>query len=181
MKRTKIVCTMGPASADVEIVKKMIKSGMNVARFNMSHGNHESHRKLINIVKQAREELGCPVAIMIDLKGPEIRIRQFENGGIVLKRSQQFILTTKDVIGTNEYVSVTYKKFPSIVCKGSRILLNDGLVELRVLDTNSDSVLTQVIVGGELTNNKSINLPGTNLEMNFLSDNDKKDLDFAKL
>ena len=180
MKKTKIVCTIGPASSDLETAKKMIKAGMNVARFNMSHGNHESHGALVSIIKKAREEMNACVALMIDLKGPEIRIRQFENGKVVLKRGQKFVLTTQNVMGTQDYVSVNYSKFPKIVQKGAKILLNDGLIELKVLDTNSDSVLTGVVVGGELSNNKSINLPGCKLEMDFLSESDKRDIDFAK-
>ena len=180
MKKTKIVCTLGPATASVEIMKKMIKAGMNVARFNMSHGTHESHLELINNLKRARAELGVPVAIMIDLKGPEIRIRQFENGSIMLQRGARFILTTKNMVGTNEYVSVNYSRFPKVVTKGTRILLNDGFVELKVIDVNNDSVLTEVVVGGQLSNNKSINLPDVHVEMDFLSSMDKADLDFAK-
>lgn len=180
MKRTKIVCTIGPASSDVETMKKMIRAGMNVARFNMSHGNHESHMKLISTLKQAREELGAPVAIMIDLKGPEIRIKQFDGGRVVLKKGQKFVLTTKDVVGSVDGVAVTYKKFPLIVNVGTKVLLNDGFIELKVVDKNKDSVLTEVVVGGELSNNKSINLPDVSLEMPFLSDADKLDLEFAK-
>ena len=180
MKKTKIVCTMGPSTDNIEVVKKMLKCGMNVARFNMSHGTHEYHKKLIDMVKIARDEMGMPCSIMIDLKGPEIRIRQFEEGKVKLKSGSKFILTTKDVLGTNEYVSVNYSKFPKILSKGDKILLSDGLVELKVLETNSDSVLTKVIVGGELSNNKSINLPNVCLEMPFLSEADKADIEFAK-
>jgi len=180
MKKTKIVCTMGPATENVEVVKKMMKCGMNVARFNMSHGTHEYHKFLIDIVKQARAELNLPCAIMIDLKGPEIRIRQFENGRVNLKTGSKFILTTKKVMGTNEYVSVNYSKFPQILSLGDKILLNDGLIELKVLETNAESVLTKVIVGGELSNNKSINLPSIELDMPFLSECDKRDIEFAK-
>ena len=180
MKKTKIVCTIGPASSDFDTMKKMIRAGMNVARFNMSHGTHESHLKMINTLKQAREELGAPVAIMIDLKGPEIRIKQFEEGKVVLKRGQKFVLTSQDIVGHIDGVSVTYKKFPAVVDVGTRVLLNDGFIELKVIDKNKDSVLTEVVVGGVLSNNKSINLPGIDLDMPFLSDADKLDLEFAK-
>jgi len=180
MKKTKIVCTMGPATESLEVVKKLIKEGMNVARFNMSHGTHEYHEKLINVVKQARSELNVPIAIMIDLKGPEIRIRQFENGKVCLKNGQKFVLTTQKIMGTNEYVSVNYSKFPKVVMSGDKILLNDGLVELKVIDKNADSVLTKVIVGGELSNNKSINIPNVDLGLDFLSECDKSDIEFAR-
>ena len=128
MRKTKIVCTMGPASENIDVVKKMLKSGMNVARFNMSHGTHEYHKLLIDNVKNAREELSIPCSIMIDLKGPEIRVRQFENDKVCLKTGAKFILTTQNVLGTHEYVSVNYSKLPQILKVGDVILLNDGLV-----------------------------------------------------
>lgn len=180
MKKTKIVCTIGPASEDVETLKKMLKCGMNVARFNMSHGNHEYHKMLIDNVKKAREELGVPCSIMIDLKGPEIRIRQFENGKVCLKTGHRFVLTTKNILGTEEYVSVNYSKLPKILKINDRILLNDGLIELKVVDKKDDCVYTKVVVGGELSNNKSINLPCVNLQMPFLSEVDKNDIRFAR-
>jgi len=179
MNKTKIVCTIGPSCADVETIKNMIRAGMSVARFNMSHGTRESHRELINIVKQARFEMGAPVAIMIDTKGPEIRIKQFKNKKVLLKDGQDFILTTENVVGDADIVSVTYEKLPQIVNKGTRILLNDGLIELVVVKKSDKMVYTKVIEGGELSNNKSINLPNVELNMKYLSENDKKDLAFG--
>jgi len=179
MNKTKIVCTIGPPCADVETIKNMIRAGMSVARFNMSHGTRESHRELINIVKQARFEMGAPVAIMIDTKGPEIRIKQFKNKKVLLKDGQDFILTTENVVGDADIVSVTYEKLPQIVNKGTRILLNDGLIELVVVKKSDKMVYTKVIEGGELSNNKSINLPNVELNMKYLSENDKKDLAFG--
>lgn len=179
MNKTKIVCTIGPACSDLETLKDMIRAGMNVARFNMSHGTHESHRELMNLVKQARFELGVPVAIMLDTKGPEIRICQFKNGKVELKAGQDFALTTEKVVGDNSIVSVTYKKLPSIVQKGTRILLNDGLIELVVLKKTNNVIYTQVKVGGELSNNKSISVPSVELNMEYLSDVDKSDLKFG--
>ena len=181
MKKTKIICTIGPTSESVDVIKKMIRNGMNVARFNMSHGTHEYHKMLVDNVKQARKELSVPCGIMIDLKGPEIRIGQFENGKICLKHGQKFILTTKKVLGTNDYVSVNYSKICKILNIGDRVLLNDGLVELKVIDKNNESVLTKVVVGGELSNNKSINIPNIKLDMPFLSEVDKSDIEFAKM
>lgn len=179
MNKTKIVCTIGPACSDIETIKEMMLAGMSVARFNMSHGTHESHRKLMNIVKQARFELGLPVAIMVDTRGPEIRIRQFKNGKVELVEGQDFAITTENLLGDETIVSVTYSKLPSIVRKGTKILLNDGLIEL-VVESKTDNVIyTKVVVGGELTNNKSINIPSVELNMEYLSDIDKSDIEFA--
>lgn len=179
MNRTKIVCTIGPACSDIETLKSMMLAGMDVARFNMSHGTHESHKQLIDLVKQARFELGLPVAIMLDTKGPEIRIKQFKKGKIMLKKGQDFALTTENVEGDETIVSVTYNRLPSIVKKGTRILLNDGLIELVVTGKTNTVIYTEVDVGGELSNNKSINIPSVELNMEYLSINDKSDLAFG--
>lgn len=179
MNKTKIVCTMGPACNDIETIKGMMRAGMSVARFNMSHGTHASHEKHINLVKRAREELGLPVAIMLDTKGPEIRICQFESSKVKLEKDQSFALTTESVVGDKTIVSVTYKKLPSIVKKGTRILLSDGLIELEVVSKTNTVIYTKVLVGGELSNNKSINIPSVELNMEYLSENDKSDLKFG--
>lgn len=179
MTKTKIICTIGPACANVETLKEMMLAGMNVARFNMSHGTHESHLELINLVKQARHELGLPVAIMLDTKGPEVRIRQFKKGKVELSEGQHFALTTENVVGDPTIVSVTYDKLPTIVKKGTKILLNDGLIELEVLRKTETVIHTKVLVGGELSNNKSINIPSVELNMEYLSKTDKKDLEFG--
>ena len=179
MNKTKIVCTMGPSCNTLEIIKEMMKSGMRVARFNMSHGTHESHKAQMDLVKQARKELDLPVSIMVDTKGPEIRIKQFKNGKVNLQKGQVFLLTTEAVEGDESIVSVTYKKLPSILNPGVKILLNDGLIELTVDSVDGNIVKTVVSVGGELSNNKSINIPGVSLEMDYLSDVDKKDIAFG--
>lgn len=179
MTKTKIVCTIGPACANLDTLKKMMQAGMNVARFNMSHGTHESHLEMINLVKQARYELGLPVAIMLDTKGPEIRIKQFENGSVNLEKGQSFALTTQNVVGDDSIVSVTYDKLPTIVKKGTKILLNDGLIELEVVRKTEDVIHTKVVVGGKLSNNKSINIPSVELNMEYLSKTDKSDLEFG--
>ena len=179
MNRTKIVCTIGPACGNLETLKEMMLEGMDVARFNMSHGNHESHRKLMNLVKQARFELGLPVAIMLDTRGPEIRIKQFKKGGVNLVNGQDFALTIENVVGDETIVSVTYERLPEIVKKGTKILLNDGLIELEVSKKTDKVVYTKVVVGGELSNNKSINIPSVELNMEYLSDIDKADIDFG--
>ncbi len=180
MNKTKIVCSIGPASSSVETLEKMIDAGMNVARFNMSHGTHESHKLLIDAVKQTRQNKNKPVAIMIDTKGPEIRVKQFENGKIMLKEGDKFTLTAKDVTGTNEHASITYKTLPKILKKDTKILLNDGNIELCVQKTTTTDIVCEVVHGGELSNNKSINIPGVKTEMPYLSEQDKSDLLFAK-
>lgn len=179
MNKTKIVCTIGPACSDIEIIKDMIRAGMDVARFNMSHGNHDTHREMMNLVKQARYEMGLPIAIMLDTRGPEIRIKQFKEGKVFLEQGQDFALTTENVVGDSSIVSVTYDKLPSIVKKGTKILLNDGLIELKVKSISGKIIYTQVSVGGELSNNKSINIPSVELNMEYLNDVDKKDIAFG--
>lgn len=180
MNKTKIVCSIGPASSDVKVLEKMIDAGMNVARFNMSHGTHESHRELVEAVKTARKNKNAPVAIMIDTKGPEIRVKQFENGNVFLKENDKFTLTTKEISGNQEMVSVTYSNLPKILQKDTKILLNDGNIELKVNKTNAHDIICTVVHGGELSNNKSINIPGIKTDMPYLSEQDKKDLIFAK-
>ena len=180
MNKTKIVCSIGPASADFETLKKMIDAGMDVARFNMSHGNHDSHKIMIDAVKSARESKNASVAILIDTKGPEIRVKQFACNTIILDSDSKFTLTTKDVLGDKERVSITYKGLPKTLKKGNKILLNDGAVELKVDKTTSTDIHCTVVHGGELSNNKSINIPGINVEMPYLSEIDKKDILFAK-
>lgn len=180
MKKTKIICSIGPASSDEKVLEKMIESGMNVARFNMSHGTHESHKLLIDAVKKARENLHAPVGIMIDTKGPEIRVKQFENSNVFLTNGAQFVLTTNQMLGNEKMVSVTYNKLPKILKKGTKILLNDGNIELKVEKTTKTDVICTVVNGGELSNNKSINLPDVKTEMVYLSEQDKSDIAFAK-
>ena len=179
MRKTKIIATMGPACSTEQELEKMVKSGLNVARFNMSHGDHNSHKVLIDVVKKVRDKLGVSLPIVIDTRGPEIRIRQFENGSVELRQKTRFILTTKSVLGNEDCVAVNYRKLPQIVGKGTKILIADGLIELRVLDKNDTDILCEVVVGGKLSNNKSINIPGVKLDLPYLSDIDKGDLTFA--
>ena len=180
MNKTKIVCSIGPASDSISVLEKMLDAGMNVARFNMSHGTHNSHKEMIENAKTARANKHLPLAIMIDTKGPEIRIKQFKKGIINLKIGEQFVLTTKDVLGDKTQVSVTYQNLPKILTKGAKILLNDGNIELLVEKILKQDVICTVVHGGELSNNKSLNLPGINTEMPYLSDQDKSDILFAK-
>ena len=180
MNKTKIVCSIGPTSSDVQTLERMIDAGMNVARFNMSHGTHDSHKALIDAVKQARTNKNKPVAIMIDTKGPEIRVKQFENGKIILKDNDTFTLTTNEVTGNQDCVSITYKNLPKILKKGTKILLNDGNIELKVDKLSAHDITCTVVHGGELSNNKSINIPGVKTDTPYLSEQDKSDLLFAK-
>lgn len=179
MRKTKIVCTIGPSSANLNTLKQMILAGMNVARFNMSHGTHESHHESIELVKRARDELGVPVAIMIDTKGPEIRVGKFQDGVAKIKKGDKFVLTTRNVVGNEQGVSVSLPTFNNIVKQGDKILINDGLIKLEVEAISGSDVLCKILVGGEITNHKSINIPGVDLDADYLSEVDKKDILFG--
>ena len=179
MRKTKIVATLGPATKDVEIMKRLIKAGLNVARINFSHGNHDSHTDVVNNLKAAREELNEPVALLLDTKGPEIRIKTFKDGDIRLIKGQKFTLTTDDVEGTKDIVSVTYEELPNDVHEGSKILLDDGLIELRVTAVIGNNI--ECIVGndGDLGDNKGVNLPETFVSLPSLTQKDIDDIKYG--
>lgn len=179
MRKTKIVCTMGPTCESREILLAMINAGMNVARFNFSHGNYEEQSARINLVKSVRNELDIPIALMLDTKGPEIRIKTFENGRITLKEGQAFALTTRDIIGNDKVVSVTYDKFTKVIRTGMTILINDGLINLKAVSVEGDTVNCNVVVGGDLTNRKSLNVPNVPIDMPYVSETDKQDILFG--
>lgn len=179
MRKTKIICTLGPASESEEILRKLMIEGMNVARFNFSHGTHEEQLEKLNRVKRLREELGLPVAALLDTKGPEIRLKQFENGKIELKTNQKFTLTTKEIVGNEEIVSITYKDLPKDVSVGGRILIDDGLIELRIDDIVDTDIHCTVINGGFVSNQKGVNVPDTVLSMPFISQRDYEDICFG--
>lgn len=179
MKKTKIICTIGPASGNAEMIKTMINAGMNVARLNLSHGDASQHLGYISMIKDIRAKMGKPVGIMLDTKGPEFRIKTFQEGSAYLVAGETFILTTGNVKGDHTIVSVTYKDLPKVVKAGDKILLNDGFIELEVESVTRYDVITKVITGGRLTNNKSINLPGIVVDMPYLSDADKADIKFG--
>lgn len=179
MRKTKIVCTLGPSTDNYQTVKRLIKAGMNVARINMSHGTYAEHTARLDLVKRARQELHMPVAIMLDTKGPEIRIRTFEGGKAVLTEGNYFTLTTEECEGNNARVSVSYDKLPQFVHGGDTILLNDGLIELKVDSVAGHEIVCVVVAGGELTNRKSINLPGISIDMPYISQADRNDLLFG--
>lgn len=179
MKRTKIVCTLGPASSDVETIKSLIKSGLDAARINFSHGTYESHEKLINTLKQAREELHAPIPLLLDTKGPEIRIKTFDCDKIYLERGDQFILTTEDVQGDQTKVSVTYQDLPKDLSKGSRVLIDDGLIEMVVDHIQDCEVHCTVINGGFISSNKGVNIPDVFVNLPSLTERDVEDIKFG--
>lgn len=179
MRKTKIICTLGPAVDDEGMLRKLILTGMNCARFNFSHGTHESQRALLTKLKHVRDELGMPVAAMLDTKGPEIRIKTFQNGPVTLERGQEFILTTEDVPGDEHRVSVTYENLHRELEKGCRVLVDDGLVEMIVDRICGSEICCTVENGGTLSNNKSINIPDVHILLPSLTQKDKDDLRFA--
>ena len=179
MRKTKIICTIGPACQDEETMRQLMLAGMNVARLNFSHGTHEDHLQKINTIKEVRTELGLPVAIMLDTKGPEYRIRAFENGSVNLKPGDEFIFTTEDVTGNEKQVSVNYEELAHELEKGDIILLNNGLLSFEVTSVDGIRVYTTVKEGGELSNNKSMSFPTKLLKQKYLSEQDKSDLLFG--
>ncbi|MBQ8575090.1 MAG: pyruvate kinase [Clostridia bacterium] len=179
MRKTKIVGTVGPACSDKDTFTKLCKAGLNVARLNFSHGDHSTHRKNIDMIKQVREELDMPIAIMLDTKGPEYRIKSFENGKITLNAGGTFSFTRREIVGNENCVSVTYKNIVNELNKGDIILLNNGLISFKVEDFTEDDVICKVIVGGELSDRKSMSFPGKVLNQPYLSEQDKKDLLFG--
>ena len=179
MRRTKIICTLGPAVDSEEAMKKLILSGMNGARFNFSHGTHESQLATLERLNRARAELGIPVAAILDTKGPEIRVRNFENGKVTLTEGAEFTLTGEDCLGTAERASVTYPHLAEELDAGGRILLDDGLIELRVERCQGPEVHCRVITGGVLSNHKSINIPDGHISLPAVTEQDERDLAFA--
>ncbi|NMA67700.1 MAG: pyruvate kinase [Clostridiaceae bacterium] len=179
MRKTKIICTLGPAVEAEDVMKKLALEGMDVARLNFSHGTHDYHLKLINTLKKVRNEIKKPIALMLDTKGPEIRLGCFENGEIELKADDKFTLTTKDCLGNRERAFVTYENLPKVLKKDDRILVDDGLVELKVIDIDDIQIVCKVMNNGIIKDKKGINVPGVSLDMPYLSDEDIKDIIFA--
>jgi len=179
MTKTKIICTLGPSTDNPETIEKMVLAGMNVARLNFSHGTHEEQLKRINMIKEVREKLKCPLAILLDTKGPEIRIGMFKEGFAVLEQGQKFTLVSDDVEGDCNKVSVTNKNLVNVLKTGDTILIDDGLIELEVSEFSGEDVVCTVINGGKLSNKKSINLPGIKLDMPYMTEKDREDLLFG--
>ena len=178
-RKTKIVCTIGPASESPDVLSKLIEGGMNVARLNFSHGSHESHLMLSGVIKKLREELGRPVALLADTKGPEIRIKTFKESPVTLTCGETFTLTTREVEGTSAMVSVTFTGLPGTVDRGDKILLDDGLIELAVEQKTKTDITCRILNGGVLSNKKSVNLPGIKTNMPYMDAKDEADIKFA--
>ncbi len=179
MRKTKIVCTVGPACDTEEMMRGLCLAGMNVARLNFSHGTHEDHRRRIDLIKKVRSELNMPIAIMLDTKGPEYRIKTFENRKIVLRDGDTFTFTTEDVIGNGERVSVSYVNLPNELSVGDIILLNNGLLTFEVKSICGSEIECKVVIGGELSDRKSMSFPGKIMKQEYLSEQDKKDIAFG--
>lgn len=159
MRKTKIIATIGPASENRETLTKLFQAGVNVTRLNFSHGSHEEHQKKIDLIKEVREEMGLPIAIMLDTKGPEYRIKTFENGSVTLKTGDTFTFTTEDIVGNEERVSVTYERLIEDLNIGDKILVNNGLIICEVEKLEGKDAVCKVIAGGVLSNRKSMNFP----------------------
>lgn len=179
MRKTKIICTIGPASENEDTLVKMIEAGMNVARLNFSHGTHEEHQAKIDLIKAVRDKLDYPIPIMLDTKGPEFRIKTFKNGKINLNDGDQFVFTTEDIEGDESRVSVTYTDLAKELNPGDKILVNNGLVICQVKEIRGNDVICLVENGGVLSNRKSMNFPGKVLKQEYLSQQDKEDLLFG--
>ncbi|MBQ3546217.1 MAG: pyruvate kinase [Lachnospiraceae bacterium] len=179
VRKTKIVCTLGPATDNGEVLKELMKNGMNVARFNFSHGSHDDHKRRFESVVKYREELGLPIAAMLDTKGPEVRVKDFTDGKVLLENGNKFILTTREIMGNVDEASITYKGLPKDVSVGTRILIDDGLIELKVMELTDTDIICEVICGGYVSNHKGINIPNVNLDMPYISEVDRKDIEFG--
>ena len=179
MRKTKIVCTLGPATDAPGVLQDMLLCGMNVARFNFSHGTHEDHKRRLDELKRLREELDLPVAALLDTKGPEIRLRHFENGRVQLEAGQSFTLTTRNLMGNQSICSITYKDLPRDVAVGSRIMLDDGLISMRVTELSDSDIVCKVENGGPIKDRKGVNVPGIHLSMPYMSQQDKEDILFG--
>ncbi len=179
MRKTKIICTLGPAVDTPEKMKEIMLGGMNVARFNFSHGTHPEHLDRLKMVQRCRTELGLPIATMLDTKGPEVRVGLFKDGPIYLNQGDTFTLTTEEIEGTQEICTVRYKDFPKDVKVGTRVLFDDGLIEMIVEEIIDEKVVLKVMNSGKLSNNKSINIPEIKLSMPFVSEKDRGDIMFG--
>ena len=179
MRKTKIICTLGPATDSEEMITGLIENGMNVARLNFSHGSYDEHSRRIDMVKRVRERLGAPVGIMLDTKGPEIRLGIFDKRRVELGPGQVFTLTSKEIVGNEERASISYEGLPKEVEIGTRILIDDGLIEMEVEEKNADEVKCRVKNGGIVSDRKSVNVPDITLNVPFVSDKDRQDLLFG--
>ncbi len=179
MRKTKIICTIGPASQSEEMQRALMLAGMNVGRFNFSHGDHEEQHGKYTIMRKVSKELNLPIAALLDTRGPEIRLQDFEGGKVQLTAGQKFTLTTKEVMGTNEMASITYKELIHDIDKGTTILIDDGLIEMTVEEITDTDIICTVVNGGPVSNHKGVNVPGAELSMPYISETDKSDILFG--
>ena len=179
LRKTKIICTLGPATEDEAVLRRLMLGGMNASRFNFSHCTHEDAAKKLEAVTRLRRELGLPIATILDTKGPEIRVKTFQNGPIELEAGATFTLTTREVEGDDKIVSITYKDLPKDLKAGARVLIDDGLVEMRADHVSETDIVCTVLNGGRVSNHKGINVPGTKLSMPFISEQDRSDIIFG--
>lgn len=179
MRKTKIICTLGPATEDDKVLRELMKEGMNVARFNFSHGDYEQHKKNLDRVKALREELGLPIAALLDTKGPEIRVKNFKDNKIELKAGQTFTLTTREIEGDETAVAITYENLVNDISIGDRILIDDGLISMRVDRIEDKDIVCTVLNGGPVSNHKGVNVPNVHLSMPYVSEKDKEDIIFG--
>jgi pyruvate kinase len=179
LKKTKIVCTLGPASSNAETMREMLRAGMNVARLNFSHGTHEGHRKTIETFRAVRDELGLPAAVLLDTKGPEIRVGDFKNGSEMLKAGDTFVFTSEKCLGSAERADTTYKALPSQVEEGTMILVDDGRIRMQVTGTTDTEVVCRVINGGKISSRKGINIPDKSIDLEYISEADRSDILFG--
>ena len=179
MRKTKIICTLGPSTDKDGVLRELVANGMNVARFNFSHGSYEEHKGRLDMLKAIRTELGKPVAALLDTKGPEIRLKEFKNGVEMLEAGQTFTLTTREVEGTKEICSITYKDLPQDVQPGGTIMLDDGLIMLRIEQVTDTDITCTVLNSGKIKTKKGVNVPGVHLSMPYLSQKDREDIIFG--
>ncbi|MEY8392245.1 pyruvate kinase [Lachnospiraceae bacterium 45-W7] len=179
MRKTKIICTLGPSTDREDVLKQLMLEGMNVARFNFSHGTHEEQGHRLQQVQKLREELNLPIASLLDTKGPEIRLRELKNGKAMLNAGQKFVLTTEEIVGDENRVSITYKDLVKDVRPGSRILIDDGLIELSTEEVTDTEIFCRVVNGGMISNKKGVNVPNVELSMPYISDKDYEDIVFG--
>lgn len=179
LRKTKIVCTLGPSTDDENVMRSLIEEGMNVARFNFSHGGHEEQFGRLTMLRKLRGEMKCPVAALLDTKGPEIRLKEFASGKVELKNGQTFTLTTEDIVGDESRVAITYKELPDDVKPGDTILIDDGLIGLKVKEIQGKDIVCRVVNGGELGQRKGINVPNVSVNLPGITAKDKKDIIFG--
>ena len=179
MRKTKIICTMGPATDREGVLEALIHEGMNVARFNFSHGSHEEQRHRMKMVRELRQQCNKPVAMLLDTKGPEIRTGVFEGGKAVLEQGQQFTLTCREIVGNSTMVSVTYPKLYKDEKPGNRILIDDGLIEMVVKEVRGEDIICQVVNGGVVSDHKGVNVPNVHISLPYMSEKDREDILFG--